>query len=364
MLDKRSKISLRNCEKRPVYSRRITHLLSILKNYQKFKWSASKKYYFYLLSQEISHILGYDFELTTKFLEVIPLEEIQEFFDSNDKPRPLSARINFTRSKETDFLKNLEEYGIKMILNKKNLKSAGIIQKNSLKMGSNTAYLGGLFSLQGLSSFFSVLALSPEKGERILDLAAAPGGKTTYIGEILENTGICIANDKSKHRLKSLVSSVHRLGIENTIITNYDGFFIKYKIKGFDKVLIDAPCSGTGIISHDERIKIRKISSALLLNTTLQKRLLISAIDCCKKKKKSAVVYSTCSILVEENESIIQYALEKRKVEIMFSGLNFGFPGFTQHKDKKFNEKMKYCKRFYPHIHNIDGFFVCKLQNK
>ena len=138
----------------------------------------------------------------------------------------------------------------------------------------------------------------------------------------------------------------------------------KKKMKGFDRILVDAPCTGTGIISHDQRIKLRKINSAVLINTTLQKRLLISAIDLCKinSKKRGQIVYSTCSFLIEENECIIQYALEKRNVKIVNTGLDFGIPGFTKYKNLIFNQKMKLCRRFYPHIHNIDGFFVCKLE--
>jgi ribosomal RNA methyltransferase Nop2 len=164
--------------------------------------------------------------------------------------------------------------------------------------------------------------------------------------------------------LKSLVSTVHRLGAENIIITNFDGSVFHNKIAGFDKVLVDAPCTGTGIIAHDNRIKFQKIDSSVLINSTLQKRLLLSSIDSCKtnQNKENYIVYSTCSLLIEENESIIQYAIEKRHVKILPTGLKFGLPGYLNYKKKKFDSSMINCRRFYPHIHNVDGFFVCKMK--
>jgi len=267
--------------------------------------------------------------------------------------------LNSIRKNGENFINNLQNFGIQKIFKEKNLNIAGILKKKNLKLSSNPEFLAGFFTLQGLSSFFSVISLNPQKGERVLEIAAAPGGKATYISQLMENTGICVANDKNKFRLDSLVSSIHRLGIENSIVTNFDGSFFHHKMKGFDKVLLDAPCTGTGIIAHDRRIKLRKINSAILINTTLQKRLLLSAIDSCKinQEKKGYIVYSTCSILVEENENIIQYATEKRNVKIAQTGLNFGLPGFTKYKNKVFNKKMIFCKRFYPHIHNVDGVF-------
>ncbi|ABW97994.1 nop2 (nucleomorph) [Hemiselmis andersenii] len=350
--------------KKNTFNRRITHLISIIQNYQYIEWKTSKKYYLDLLKKEICLSYNYSIDLVEKFFNIIPMEEIDEFFKSNETPRPLTIRINSIRNGEENFQNNLRNMGIQKIFEEKLLNFAGIIKRKNIRLGKNPEFLAGYFTLQGLSSFFSVIALDPQKGERILEIAAAPGGKATFISQIMENTGICIANDKNKSRLNSLVSTIHRLGIENSIVTNFDGSFFHYKMKGFDRVLLDAPCTGTGIISHDERIKLHKINSAILINTTLQKRLLISAIDSCKinQEKKGYIVYSTCSILIEENESIIQYAVEKRNVKIVKTGLSFGIPGFVKYKNEIFNKKMHFCRRFYPHIHNVDGFFVCKLE--
>ena len=114
--------------------------------------------------------------------------------------------------------------------------------------------------LQSASSFLPVLALDPRPNERILDMASAPGGKTTYISALMRNTGIVFANDATKARTKSLSANVHRMGCKNVIVSNYDGREFPKVIGGFDRVLLDAPCSGTGVISKDASVKVNKVS--------------------------------------------------------------------------------------------------------
>ena len=113
--------------------------------------------------------------------------------------------------------------------------------------------------LQAASSFLPVIALAPAPNERILDMASAPGGKTTYISALLQNTGLVFANDSNKARTKSLTANVHRLGCKNVIVCNHDGREFPKVMGGFDRVLLDAPCSGTGIISKDSSVKVNKV---------------------------------------------------------------------------------------------------------
>ena len=100
------------------------------------------------------------------------------------------------------------------------------------------------------------MALAPQPNERIMDMAAAPGGKTTYIAQLMKNTGLLVANDLKKERLKSLNANLHRLGVTNTVVVNYDGRKIPKCFQKFDRVLLDAPCSGLGVISRDPSIKV------------------------------------------------------------------------------------------------------------
>ena len=123
--------------------------------------------------------------------------------------------------------------------------------------------------LQAASSFLPVIALSPEPGERVLDMASAPGGKTTHMAALMENTGVIFANDANKVRTKSLTANIHRLGCKNVVVCSYDGREFPKVMGGFDRVLLDAPCSGTGVISKDASVKTNKVCAMVTLKTIL-----------------------------------------------------------------------------------------------
>lgn len=127
--------------------------------------------------------------------------------------------------------------------------------------GATPEYLAGHYMLQAASSFLPVIALSPQPDERILDMASAPGGKTTHIAALLQNTGHVFANDATKARTKSLAANVHRMGCKNVTVCSYDGREFPKVMGGFDRVLLDAPCSGTGVISKDSSVKVNKVTS-------------------------------------------------------------------------------------------------------
>lgn len=344
---------------------RIHHLIKILRNLESWFLNNSKIYYIKLLKNEICRIFKYPKDSVNYFLTIFPLSEAIKFIESNEKQRPLTIRYNNLKKNLENIKKNLEKKGIKIFSLDKPLEIAGIISKNGAKIGNTSEFLAGYYTLQSIASLLPVLALNPTEGDRILDIAAAPGGKSTFISQLMNNKGILIANDKNKIRIKSLVSSVHRMGCTNCIITNIDGIMLPFIIRGFDKVLIDAPCTGTGIVSHDLNIKMKNISKKTFSsNFSSQKRLLLAAIDSCNERSTSGgiIIYSTCSILVEENEFVIQYAVQNRNVRIIDTGLNIGMPGFKKFKDTVFDKNMENCRRFFPHVHNTDGFFVCKLK--
>ncbi len=227
------------------------------------------------------------------------------------------------------------------------------------------------------------MALGAQPGERVLDMCAAPGGKTTHIAQDMKNTGCLFANDVNRDRISALTSNVHRMGITNCIISNLCATSFPGAIGGFDRVLLDAPCSGLGVIVRDARIKVSKTISDIHTCRNLQKKLILHAIDSVNAASSAAVIiYCTCTISVEENELIVQHALgerdsyffvsipdfffrqDSRDVELVDSELPFGKPGFVRYDEYRFSPKMALCRRFYPHVHNTDGFFVAKLVKK
>ena len=127
-------------------------------------------------------------------------------------------------------------------------------------------------------------------------------------------------------------------------------------------MLLDAPCTGLGVISRDQSIKGTRTLEDVKKLAHLQKELILAAIDSVDDKKAGVVVYSTCSVAVLENEDVVQYALDKRNVKLVDAGLPFACDAFVRCGQKRYHPSMALARRFYPHTHNMDGFFVAKLQ--
>merc|ERR1711994_900429 len=284
--------------------------------------------------------------------------------EANEVQRPVTIRTNSLKIRRRDLAQALINRGVNLDPVGKWSKVGLVIYSASVPLGATPEYLAGHYILQGASSLLPVMALAPQVNERVLDMASAPGGKTTHIAALMNNTGMVLANDANKDRCKAVIGNCHRLGITNTVICNYDGRKLPKIMSGFDRVLLDAPCSGTGVISKDESAKMSKDDKDIHLCSHLQKELILAAIDCLDHKSKTGgyLVYSTCSVLPEENENVVDYVLRKRHVKLVPTGLDFGVEGFTKYREKRYHPSMNLCKRYYPHTHNMDGFFVAKIK--
>lgn len=347
---------------------RITDTIRILGDLKTLGQAGkSRAEYLDLLLGDICTYYGYTRFLAEKLFNLFTPMEAFAFFEANETPRPVVIRTNTLRTNRRSLAQALINRGVVLEPVGKWSKVGLQVFESPVPLGATPEYLAGQYILQAASSFLPVMALAPQPNERVLDMAAAPGGKTTYMSALMRNTGTVIANDASKPRAKGLIGNIHRLGCKNTIVTNMDARTAFPKaMGGFDRVLLDAPCTGTGVISKDPGVKTSKDERDFLAIPHMQRQLLLAAIDSVDHNSKTGgyVVYSTCSVTVEENESVVQYVLRKRpNVKIVDTGLgDFGSPGFISYMGKKFDAKMALTRRYFPHRENVDGFYVCKLK--
>ena len=233
-------------------------------------------------------------------------------------------------------------------------------------LGNTHEYLQGFYYIQSLASMVPVHLLYPEPGDNILDMCAAPGSKTTQIGQFLNQEGIIIAVDNKESRIKSLSSNVKRMGINNCIIFPYDSSQLRPFLKSTfipDKILLDAPCTGSGIIRVDPTLKKAKNDLNINRMVRIQKKLLKTAIEILKPG--GLLMYSTCSFHYQENEGVIADALKNnRNIEIIEPNEDFGHPGFDNIDNKIFGIELLKTRRVYPNRDDLDAFFYCLLKKK
>ncbi|KAF1388076.1 hypothetical protein PFLUV_G00086490 [Perca fluviatilis] len=344
---------------------RIKDNIDVLCNFStKREEGKERAEYISLLKKDLCTYYSYNHFLIEKLMDLFPLSELVDFLEANEIQRPVTIRTNTLKTRRRDLAQALINRGVNLDPLGKWSKVGLVIYDSSVPVGATPEYLSGQYMLQGASSFLPVMALSPQEGELVLDMSSAPGGKTTYIAQLMRNTGTIVANDANADRLKSVVGNVHRLGVTNTVICNYDGRQFPKVMGGFDRVLLDAPCSGTGVIAKDPAVKTSKDEADIQRSAHLQKELILSAIDSVNAESPTGgyLIYCTCSIMVEENEWVVDYALKKRNVKLVPTGLDFGKEGFTRFKERRFHPTLRLSRRFYPHSHNMDGFFVAKLK--
>jgi tRNA (cytosine49-C5)-methyltransferase len=230
-------------------------------------------------------------------------------------------------------------------------------------VGNTLEHQLGYIYIQEAASMIPPVVLDPKPGEVVLDMCAAPGSKTTQIAQYMQNKGIIIANDFMGKRLAALGINLQRVSTLNTMMTLMKGNWFEKSGIEFDKVLVDAPCSGTGTIRKSLKTlriwnpnMIKKIASE-------QRRLINTGFNVLKKG--GTLVYSTCSLEPEEDEAIVDFLIGKydnaRVEEINLKDLKKGNI-ITEFEGKKYSEEVKKCLRIWPQDNDTEGFFVCKIK--
>lgn len=267
---------------------RIKETVRILANFQELREKGkSRSDYMQTLKDDISQSYDYNLDLLELLFDLFPPQECLEFIEANENQRPLTIRTNTLKTKRKDLAKVLIQRGVSLDPIAEWSKVGLKIYESQVPIGATPEYLAGHYILQSPSSFLPVMTLAPQANERVLDMAAAPGGKTSYIAQLMKNTGILVANDIKKERLKSLNANCHRLGINNVVVSNQDGRKLPKVFTKFDRVLLDAPCTGLGVIARDPQIKVQKTREDVMKLSHLQKELILAAIDCVDAHSKT-----------------------------------------------------------------------------
>lgn len=308
---------------------RIDDILEVLADFKtRREPGRSRSDYIQRLGQDMAELFGYLQELVDYFMSMFGPSECLEFLEASDKARPLVVRVNTLKARRKDLAAALMKRGVRLDPLASWSKVGLKIYESTVPIGATPEYLAGHYMLQSAASMCPVMALGPQPGDRVMDMSAAPGGKTSYISQLMRNKGVVIANDLKPERQKATVANLHRLGVRNVVTCCYDGRKIGAQMRNsFDRILLDAPCSGLGVISRDPSVKVQRTIPDVKRCAHLQKELLLAAIDALNHKSKKGggyMVYSTCSVAVAENEEVVNYLLSKRDVKLVNTGLDFG----------------------------------------
>ena len=237
----------------------------------------------------------------------------------------------------------------------------GFYIDNDIKgLGNHPFHHAGAFYLQEPSAMSAVEALKVEKGDKVLDLCAAPGGKSTQIAAKLQNSGLLWANEYIAGRAKILASNIERCGVKNAVVSNNDTDVIAENFKGFfDKVLVDAPCSGEGMIRREPNAVIEWKKDNRENCAKRQAEILDNAAVCLKQN--GTLVYSTCTLSLEENEQTVENFLNRHpEFELVEIEPDFGRKGYTYFTE---NKEISKTRRIL-FSDGGEGHFIAKFKKK
>lgn len=296
-------------------------------------------------------------EFKEKFLEKYSkLTDIDKFCEYCLKRLNKSIRVNTLKISINELKEKLNEYEFKQV---PWCKEGFWIKGPRTDLGNLIEHSLGYFYVQEAASMIPPVVLNPKEDEILLDLAAAPGSKTTQMAAMMNNKGIIIANDIKYDRLKALSINLQRSGIMNTIITLKSNY--SFREMRFDKILLDAPCSGSGAIRKSLlTLKIWNNNMIVKLSND-QKRLILNAFD--SLKEDGTLVYSTCSIDPEEDEGVIDFLLKNREAKIEKINLDIKKSNIILDYGKEhFNDEINKCLRIWPQDNDTEGFFIAKIK--
>ena len=277
------------------------------------------------------------------------LEFTEDLLEANKEKPSLYLRTNTLKISRDELIEKLKKEGVNCYIVP--TIDEAIRVENLKNIENNQLFKDGLFTIQDISSMIVGKVMNPKENSLVLDVCSAPGGKTTHLATLMNNTGKVVSRDIFEHKLKLIQSTVDRLGLKNVDVESFDASVLdKDSIDKFDYVLADVPCSGLGIIRRKPEIKYKEKAELKDL-PNIQKTILDNASK--YVKVGGTLIYSTCTIQDNENIEVIQDFLNLND--------NFKLVPINEVKVDLDNQDSGYLK-IYPNIHDIDGFFIAELE--
>ncbi|NLY43231.1 MAG: NOL1/NOP2/sun family putative RNA methylase [Clostridiaceae bacterium] len=285
-------------------------------------------------------------------------DEYELFYDAYSKPKYSALRVN-TLKLDAERFKEISPFELEQVPWAKE----GFYYREDDTPGKHPYHYAGLYYIQEPSAMAAVQALQVKPGEKVLDLCAAPGGKSTQIACCLRGQGLLVSNEIISSRASVLVQNMERFGVRNAVITNESPDRLsKVFTEFFDKILVDAPCSGEGMFRKDPKVCLEWKEELPFSCAKRQLKIMLEAEKMLKPGGK--LVYSTCTFSPEENEGVIENFLQLRSnMEICdivgFEDLGKGRPDWIGGRDE-----LKKCRRIWPHRQKGEGHFIALMEKK
>ncbi|KEZ50045.1 16S rRNA (cytosine(967)-C(5))-methyltransferase RsmB [Metabacillus indicus] len=293
--------------------------------------------------------------LVKRWISQLGAADAKKMCEATLTPPSVSARVNFMKNTRGELMEQLLAKGFQI---EEGYLTADAIKSLKGSLVQTEEFKEGRFTIQDESSMLVARTLAPEKGDAVLDACAAPGGKSTHIAEILENTGTVYSLDLHKQKVSLITEQAERLGLTNIKTEAMDSRKVheRFKNEQFDKILVDAPCSGLGVVRRKPDIKYTKSAEDVKRLSQIQLEILSSAAPLLKKG--GTLVYSTCTIDSEENGQVVDKFLAEHSEFELDSAMADRLPEAA----KPYADGGQV--QILPHYFGTDGFYIASLRKK
>jgi len=296
-------------------------------------------------------------QFVARYSTIIP--DFEPFLDAMCRPLPRTFRVNTlkgTREQAQELLGAFAPEPLPWY-------ELGFSVRDGAGLGRTLAHFLGLVYVQEAASMVPPLVLGPRPGERVLDVAAAPGSKATQMAAMMENSGLLLLNDISFERVRALVGNVDRAGCLNVAVCRTDGMLLARRVAGTcDRVLVDAPCSSEGTMRKTDEALERWSVRGIQRFERVQKGLIAAGFDALRPGGE--MVYSTCTVAPEENEAVVDYLLARRPdaelLPVALPGLKMR-PAVAAWDGEEFAPAVANCRRILPQDNDTEAFFVARI---